>query len=386
MKKYLYIIPIAVLIIACGGNDESSSELDKTNLEQVRAKRALLKEDESKIIAQIEELDEIIAKLDTTKKLPLITIKNIATEEFEHFIELQGNVQTKNNLVLYSEYAGQLNAVNVKEGDRVSKGQVLARIDDGGLGQQRAQLEVQMNLAKTTYEKQERLWKQNIGSELSYLQAKANYEAQEKAISQLDAQLAKTSIRAPFSGMIDEVITEKGSMVSPGMTPVIRIVNNSDMYVEVDVPEAHLRNIQKGNKAMVSIPVLGKELESKIRSVGSFVNPANRTFKIELAIANKDGLIKPNLNAKVKINDYNNEEAVLIAQSLISEDSQGREYVYVVKDKDNNEAISERAYISTGLTSGDMIEVLEGLSTDQEIVVEGARAIREGQKVKIKNS
>ena len=135
---------------------------------------------------------------------------------------------------------------------------------------------------------------------------------------------------------------------------------------------------------IIEIPVLGQTIESKIRSVASFVNPASRTFKVEVAIPDQHDLIKPNLNAKVKINDYSNEAAILITQNLISEDSKGREYVYVIKDRSENEAVSEKVFISTGLNSGDFIEVLDGLNEEHEIVVEGARAIREGQKVKIK--
>lgn len=386
MKRHTILIAAFILILNACSNPEGQDVLDRTSLDDIRAKRTELKAQEAKLLEKIEEMDSLIASLDKNKRLPLITVKNIKKETFNHFIELQGNVQTKNNLILYPEFSGQLVGVKVKEGDRVAKGQVLAIINDGGLSQQRAQIEVQLNLAKTTYEKQERLWKKNIGSEMDYLQAKANYEGQSEAMNQLNAQISKTKIRAPFSGTIDEVISEKGSMVSPGMTPVMRIVNNSKMYVEIDVPESHLKNIRNGSLVEIEIPVLDQTFQSEIRSVGSFVNPANRTFKVEVAIPNKSGMIKPNLNAKVKINDYNNVEAILITQNLISEDSKGREYVYVVKDKTEDEGISEKVFISTGLTSGDYIEVKEGLNEGHQIVVEGARAIREGQKVKIKNS
>ena len=387
MKTFIqstYSIGIAMLLLlaSCVGNGGSEG-VDPNDLEALRAKKAELLENEHKLKAEIEDLEAKISKLDSSESFEKITVNRIKTEMFTHFVELQGNVQTKNNLVLFPEYAGQLISVPVNEGQRVSKGQVLAVIDDGGLGRQRSQIEVQVDLAKTTYEKQERLWKKNIGSEIQYLQAKTNYEAQAEALKQLDAQLEKTTIRAPFNGVVDEIISEQGSMVSPGMTQVMRIVNNSNMYVEVDVPESHLKNIKLGNKAIVEIPVLGESIESSVRFVGSFVNPANRTFKVEVAIPNESGLVKPNLNAKVRINDYINESAIMIAQSLISEDSKGKEYVYLIKDRKKNMGVSKKVFIETGLVNGDLIEVTNGLAVDHEIVVEGARAIREGQKVEI---
>ncbi|MDB4304239.1 efflux RND transporter periplasmic adaptor subunit, partial [Desulfosarcina sp.] len=157
-----------------------------------------------------------------------------------------------------------LTNVYVKEGQKVNKGQILAKIDDGGLSQQLTLLQIQTDLAKTTFERQERLWKQNIGSEIQYLQAKSSYEAQAQAVAQLKQQVSKTTVRAPFSGTIDDVITEQGSVVAAGQSQLMRIINLDDMYIETDIPESYVTNVVKGKEVTVEFPILGKTIDSKI--------------------------------------------------------------------------------------------------------------------------
>jgi RND family efflux transporter MFP subunit len=389
MKKIISLIVItSLLLISCGDNKEQSIEdiIATDNLETIRQKRATIVTQQQEINNQIKKLDDKISELDKSKKIPLITTFTVQQEVFNHYLELQGSVQTKQNLVIYPEMGGILNRVYVKEGQRVSKGQLLASIDDGGLGQQVAQLQIQADLAKTTFERQERLWNQKIGSEIQYLQAKSSYEAQQKAVSQLKSQLEKSSVRAPFSGVIDDVISEQGSVVSPGQSQLMRIVNLRDMYIETDVPESYISSVSKNKDVLVEFPVLGKTMNAKIRQTGNFINPANRTFKIEIAVPNKDRAIKPNLTAKLKINDYTNENAILIPQDIISENANGEQYIYVVKDKNGKYAIADQVIIETGKTQGDVIEVLKGLEkNDVEIIQEGARSVRNQQEVEISN-
>jgi membrane fusion protein (multidrug efflux system) len=389
MKKIISLIVItSLLLISCGDNKEQSIEdiIATDNLETIRQKRATIVTQQQEINNQIKKLDDKISELDKSKKIPLITTFTVQQEVFNHYLELQGSVQTKQNLVIYPEMGGILNRVYVKEGQRVSKGQLLASIDDGGLRQQVAQLQIQADLAKTTFERQERLWNQKIGSEIQYLQAKSSYEAQQKAVSQLKSQLEKSSVRAPFSGVIDDVISEQGSVVSPGQSQLMRIVNLRDMYIETDVPESYISSVSKNKDVLVEFPVLGKTMNAKIRQTGNFINPANRTFKIEIAVPNKDRAIKPNLTAKLKINDYTNENAILIPQDIISENANGEQYIYVVKDKNGKYAIADQVIIETGKTQGDVIEVLKGLEkNDVEIIQEGARSVRNQQEVEISN-
>ncbi|GFZ90849.1 RND transporter [Aquaticitalea lipolytica] len=386
MKHILSIIAIAFILTSCGEEKKNSVEkvLESNNLETIRTKRAELVGQQEAIHAKIKLLDEKISELDTTKNIPLITTFTAKQEVFNHMLELQGNVTTKNLMVITPEYNGILTNVYVKEGQKVTKGQVLARIDDGGLGQQLAQLQIQADLAKTTFERQKRLWDQKIGSEIQYLQAKSSYESQQQAVNQLKQQLAKTTVRAPFSGTIDDIITEQGSVVGAGQTQLIRIVNLDNMYIETEVPERYISNVVAGKNVQVEFAVLGKTIDTKVRQASDFINPANRTFKVEIAIPNKEKTIKPNLTAKLKINDYTSENALLVPQSIISENAEGEQYVYVVKNKNaNGEGVANRVIIKTGKTQGDVIEVLEGIENGVEIIKEGARSVKDGQTVKV---
>jgi len=385
MKNIFTLLIISLVFASCGGDKNKSVEdiLATDNLEQIREKKTTLDASQQEIASQLRLLEAKIKELDPQEKIPLITTFTAVQSIFTHYVELQGSVNTKQNLLVFPEYSGILTKVYVKEGQKVTKGQILAKIDDGGLSQQVAQLQIQADLAKTTFERQERLWNQKIGSEIQYLQAKSNYEGQQKAVSQLQQQVGKTVVRAPFSGTIDDVITEQGSVVAPGQSQLFRIVNLKDMYIETDVPERYISNVTAGKVVHVEFPILGTSMDAKVRQAGNFINPANRTFKIEVAVANKDNTIKPNLTAKLKINDYTNEKAILIPQSIISENAKGEQYVYTIADKDGNKAKAKRVIIETGKTQGDFIEVLLGLENGNEVVEEGARSVKDGQEVKI---
>ena len=384
--KYIYsLILVSFLLSSCKNVKKKSVEeiIATNNLELIRKKKTELDASAQEILVQLKQLEKTIKILDPQEKIPLITTFHAKEAIFNHFVELQGNVNTNQNLVIYPEFSGVLSGVYVKEGQKVSKGQILAKIDDGGLSQQLSQLKIQSNLAKTTFERQERLWNQKIGSEIQYLQAKAAYESQLEATKQLQQQIGKTVVRAPFSGTIDDVITDQGSVVAPGQSQLFRIVNLDDMYIETDVPERYVSDIIKGKEVNVVFPFLGKEINAKVRQAGNFINPANRTFRVEVAIPNKDTAIKPNLTAKLKINDYTNKKAILIPQSIISENAEGQQYVYTITNKVENKARVKREFIETGRTQGDYIEVLSGIVNNEEIIDEGARSVKDGQEVKI---
>ncbi len=388
MKKLVFIFSMLLILASCGQKDGKSIEkvIEKGDLTAIRAKRSEIVAEQQAIADKLKQLDEAISSLDSIKKLPLVTTITAKDTLFNHYLELQGSVETKKNIVLYPEAAGTLVRVMVKEGQRVSKGQILARIDDGGLSQQVAQMEVQAELAKTTYERQKKLWEQKIGSEIQFLQAKTNYESSKNGVDQMKRQLAKATVTAPFSGIVDDVMAEQGSVVAPGQTELIRIVNLNDMYIEVEVPESYISSIVKGKETKVYFPVLGKTIDTKIRQVGNYINPNNRSFTVEISVPNKDGVIKPNLTAKVKINDYTSEKAILIPQSIISENSEGDQYAYITAGKDaKNIAEAKRTIVKTGKTQGDYIEILDGITNGDDIISEGARSVKDGQKVEIIN-
>ena len=385
MKKLITLIIVSVLVISCGGNESKTIDgaIESGDLVALQKKKDELTTQQQEIHDQLKKIDEKLDELNPEKNIPLITAFTVTDTIFNHYVELQGSVETKQNLVVTAEMGGILLRVYVKEGDKVNKGQLLASVDDGGMGQQLAQMQVQADLAKTTFERQKRLWDQKIGSEIQYLQAKSNYEGQQNAINSMKQQLGKASIRAPFSGTIDDVITEQGSVVSPGQTPIMRLVNLSDMYIQTDVPETYITNVKTGKDVEVMFPVLNKTLDAKIRQTGDFINPENRTFKVEIAVPNTDKTIKPNLTARLKINDYTNEKAILIPQNIISENAEGEQYIYILENKEGEKAVAKRVIIETGVSQGDVIEVLSGIKDGDQIIEEGARSVKDGQTVKI---
>ncbi len=388
MKKLILLFGLPLVLISCGGDAETKSideVLKSEDLNQIRAKKSELSTEQAQIAEQIDRLDEAIKKLDKNRRMDLVSIHTIQDTLFKHYAEVQGNVATDENIIIYPEFSGILTDVRVNEGDRVSKGQVLARIDDGGLQNELVQLEAQERLAKTTYERQERLWEQNIGSEMQYLEAKTNFEALQSSVNRLKSQLNKTVVRAPFSGVVDDVISEQGEVVNPGQNQLFRLISLDNMYVEADVPENYLSKISKGTEVKVSIGSVGREFEGKISQVGNNINPNNRTFRIEVAVPNENGLIKPNQIATIKLNDYTKENAIVIPESSIQKNAQGESIVYVLEQENTeNFGTARKVVVETGMVYNDSIEIKEGLESGQILITDGAKNIRDGQEVKFR--
>ncbi|WP_264548666.1 efflux RND transporter periplasmic adaptor subunit [Flavobacterium sp. N2820] len=384
MKKILYISLLGLLITSCGGDSKTASvdkAIESKDLTTIKTTRAEIQKQYDAIGAELAKLDLAIAELDTLKKSALVTTAIVNDTIFTHYIDIQGNVDTKQNLIIYPEYSGVLTQVYVKSGQKVNKGQILARIDDGGLSNQLAQMETQATLAKTTFERQKNLWDKKIGSEIQFLQAKTNYEAQMKAVAQMKAQLGKTIVKAPFSGVIDEVITEKGQVVGPGQQ-LMRIVNLSDMYVSANVPESFIGKIKNGAIVDVEVKSTGKIYKGKVRQIGNYINPNNRNFSIEVAVPNSDNLLRPNQVAVLKIEDYKKPNAILVPESIVTENAVGEKIIYTV-DTSGKEPKAIKKTIVVGLTSGANIEVKSGLNKGEQIIIEGARSVQNGDIVEI---
>jgi RND family efflux transporter MFP subunit len=384
MKKASLIFISTLFLISCGSKNPSVDEtIENGNLKEIRAQLDALTEQHDQLGMDIQKLSAAAKALDTTVNLTLVTAIKAKDTLFKHFIELQGNVTTKENILVNAEYSGTLQRVFVTEGEKVRKGQLLAQIDDGGLEAQLAQLKAQSNLAETTFERQKRLWDQNIGSEIQFLQAKTQYESNKSAVTQLEKQLSKARVVAPFNGTIEHITSEQGSNISIG-TPILRIVSLDQMYIETEVPERYLPSIEKGTDVIAVFPVLGKKVDTEIRQVSNYINPSNRTFKIEINVPNKDRMIKPNLTAKVVINDYTNNSTFLLPQSIISENSDGQQYLYIASEiQDDGQAEVHQAIVETGKTQGDLVEIISGIKAGDYLIKEGARSVQEGQKVKI---
>jgi RND family efflux transporter MFP subunit len=386
MKKILYITVLALLLVACSGDNKTGNleeVLQSKDLAKIKASRENVHKEYEKLVADLAKLDKAIAALDPNKKNPLVQTITLKDTLFTHYIEIQGNVDTKENIMISPEYSGVLTQVNVKAGQRVSKGQVLARIDDGGMSSQLAQAETQLALAKTTFEKQKNLWDQKIGSEIQYLQAKTSMESQQKMVAQIKSQLNKTVVTAPFSGTIDDVLIEKGKVVAPGME-LFRIVNLTNMYVTANVPENYIGQLKVGAVVDVYLNSLGKNYKGKVRQIGNYINPNNRTFGIEIALPNPDNLLRPNQVAVLKIEDYKNPKALLLPENIIQEKADGSKIIYVIeKADDKNSSKATQKTIEIGYTSGAFVEVKAGLQVGEIVITEGGKALKDGQTVEV---
>ncbi|MBD98754.1 MAG: efflux transporter periplasmic adaptor subunit [Verrucomicrobia bacterium] len=388
MKTRIKLSSITLLLLtisACGGGEENldvDTVLASKDFAQIEVLTTKLNAEKLAIEEDINRLMELAGQLDSNKKLPLITALSLNPQKFQHYVEIQGDVMTDQNILVFPEYQGILKKVNVKMGDRLQSGQTIGLIDDGGLKESIDAQKSRVDLAKTTFERRERLWKKDIGSEIQYLAAKSDYESAQKSMENMQAQLAKAAITAPYSGIVDEVLTDEGQLVAPGQTPIVRLVNLDEMYVEADVPESYLATVTQNKTVIVHFPVLDTSIEASVNKTSNYINPDNRTFRIEVELPETNLAVKPNLMAKLKVNDYTNEKSILIPQNLISENASGDQYVYVISN-DGGKMIAHKTIISTGLQQNDYVEVTRGLKEGDLIVEEGARTVKDGQEVKI---
>ncbi len=377
MKKLFLLSTISILLFSCGKKEEANIDdlIESKNLVNIKAKRDILQADLSK-------LETAIAKLDIKKsEEALVSVMTVKDTIFNHFLEVQGEVNTKENILIQPEMPGTLVALNVKAGQRVSRGQVLGRTDDAGMSQQLAAMENQYNLAKTTFERQKNLWDQKIGSEIQFLQAQTQMVGAQKAVLQMKAQLSKTLIKAPFSGVIDEVFVERGQVVAPSMQGLMRIVNLSNMYVSTKVPETYIGKLKVGTVVNVGLSSLGKTYVGRVRQIGNNINPTNRSFGIEVGVPNPDNLLRPNQVAKLQIIDYTNKNAIAIPTNSVLSNGDGTKYVYTAENSNGKTGIAKKVVITTGQSSGNLTEILSGLDALDIIVTEGLNTITEGTKL-----
>jgi len=381
MNKIFYLFTI-LLLFSCENNETFDSILKSNDIEKIKLARKTIVASQQDLNSKIEQLDNRIEELNENPQLPIVQVVSVTPSQFDHYIQVQGSVKSDQLISIFPEFSGVIKNIYVKSGDDVKKGQSLIKIDDGGLKEQLSQLEIKFELTKTTFERQKRLWEQKIGSEIQFLETKSMFEAQKQAINQLKKQIQKTLIQAPFSGTIDNVIVKLGEVVYPGRSNLMMLLNMDNLYVESNVPEKYISSIKTGNKVVLEFPLIGKSVSSTVRQSGNYIHPINRTFKIEIDVKTNDFEVKPNLNSKVKINDYSNEKALMINQNIISVDSNNKEYVYKLFTKNNKDYVSKTT-IETGKNDGKNIEVISGLNQGDLIVSEGIRKLVDNSRVKI---
>ena len=387
MNKF-YTILLITVIIGCNSSGSTSIEslIENKDLDELKKRKDEYVNAMNAMKVELNEINSGIAFLDENERLTLVSKYEIKEQVFTSYIEAQANLKTRKNILILPEFQGTLEKIYVDEGQSVSKGKLLAEINDSGLKDQLDQLIIQRDFAKENYERIQRLWENNIGSEIQFLKSKSDFESIQKGVDQMRDMLSKTKIYAPFTGVIDEIIANQGSNLIPGVTNILRLVNLDDVYAEAFVSEKYISSIINGTEALVKIPLLNKEIQSKITQTGNFIDPNNRTFRIEIPVDNSDRRIKQNLDAKILINTYKKDNAVVVPLRIIREDAEGKNYIYVMdEDKKDGVYITRKAVIKIGNKSNTDAEVIEGLNFGEIIVLEGANLVEDLQRVKLIN-
>jgi RND family efflux transporter MFP subunit len=385
MKK-IYTLLLIIILSGCNSSRNASIEslIELGDLEELKKRKKEYVDAMNTMKVELNDINNGISLLDENERLTLVSKYEIQQTIFNTYIEAQANLKTRKNVLILPEFQGTLEKVFVSEGQKVKKGQLLAEINDSGLNEQYEQMIIQAEFAKENFERTQRLWDNNIGSEMQYLKSKTDYEASKKMVDQMKDRLLKTKIYAPFDGEIDEIISNVGSNLIPGVSQILRLVNLDIIYAESFVSEKYISFIGEGTEAIVQIPLLNMEYRSSVNQTGNFINPSNRTFRIEVPVENFDNRIKQNLDAKIKINIYKKDDAIVIPLRIVREDALGKNFVYVMSE-DNKEGVylTSKQFITLGNKSEDKVEVTEGLALGDIVVLEGAYSVEDSQRVKL---
>lgn len=380
MKNTFILLLAAALFAACGGKDTSDLGRRRQELDSLKAAYKALGE-------RIKEVDAWIAEHDTTVKrnLASVTALPLTPTRFEHFVQVHGHVKADKSADLYGG-GGRVRRILVQEGDRVSQGQLLVDLDNDAIEKQMAQAEAAYELARDVFAKQEALWKQQIGSEVQYLQAKSNKEQAEAGLAAMREQLRMSRITAPFSGTVDEIMVTVGQMTAPQL-PVARVVDLAGASLEAEVPESYLQRVKAGDPVRVEFPSLGDTIMASLSNVSRYIDPANRTFKVALRMPAGEGYVRPNLLSVVHIRDVVQDSAVVVPARCIQEDVGGRSYVFVLESDGNGNKVTRKVVVERVLDYRGMTMVKrepgKGLAGTETIVDEGAKSVADGQRVQV---
>lgn len=369
--KYLALLGMGLILSACGPSG------DEAQLARLEREREALTE-------KIETLKQKIAQKGgpAAKRVKAMNVEISPVEKglFQHFIQVQGIVESDNNIMVAPQSSGLVEKIYVNVGDTVNRGQLLAELDGSILESSIAEVENGLRLAETIFERQQRLWDKNIGSEIEYLQAKNNKESLEKRLETLEEQYKMTKIFAPLSGTIDELLIKEGEMAAAGLG-AIRVVQLSNLKIVVDLSEVYISRIRKDDLVHVNLPITGREFDLRVSAVSQVIDPNNRTFQVEMKIPKSETGIKPNMLAVLTINDYANPEALTVPANIIQET--GTEKFVFVAEQHNEEWIARRRSVKTGKNYNNRAEVLSGLQEGEHVVTFGYQNLSDGNTLTV---
>ncbi len=375
-KAFTSILLMSLMVfvtVSCGKKEDNS-------LAGKKAQLATLQKESSTLTDKIQALQNEIDKLEPNKeqKVKTVAVSPIITENFQHFVEATGRLEAENNVFVSPQTGGALTRVFVKIGDYVTKGQKIATIDNSILRNSMQEVEIQLETAKTIFERQKNLWDQKIGTEVQYIQAKSSVESLERRINTLKSQDGLNVVVSPISGVVDEVRLKAGEIAAPGIG-IVRIVNFSDLKVVANVPDTYAGTISKGDMVKIKFPDLQKEISAKLSYVSQTINQVSRTFAVEAKVPNFDKSLKPNLTAIMNVNDQSKGAAIVITESFVQNTEQGS--IVYVAETEGNKKIARAKVVKTGLSYDGKIEIISGLSTGDLLITQGYQEIVDGQLI-----
>jgi RND family efflux transporter MFP subunit len=378
MKSSYLVILFALAATSCSKEGATDAERKKQELADARKEYQELKTKINTLESELKELDPEFAK--ETDKAILVSSFVPGKNTFQHKFDVRGSVKSKRNVLMSAEIPARIDRVHVRQGQNVSKGQLLVSLDADVLNNSIKELETQLELANTIYERQARLWEQKIGTEVQYLQAKNNKESLESRLATTKSQIAQANLRAPFSGSVDEVPAREGEMASPGI-PLVRLTSPEDMYIEAEVSERFLGKVVPGDRVEVQFPMQEKSIESTVAAVSDVINPENRTFRVDVRIPGSNIDLRPNQVTILQITDYVKKDAISIPTRLLLRDDQG-EYVYAIEKKGKDD-VAKKIRVKSGMTYSGQTEIIEGLKGDEQLIDKGFRDVAEGVQVAV---
>jgi membrane fusion protein, multidrug efflux system len=370
MKQYILLTAAAIVLASCGNQSGDK----KAQLEKLKTEYKSMGEQIKKLEAEV-----VDNKTEDATTLKQIQLTEVSTSTFNHYVETQGNVEAKDNVWVGTKMPGStITKVLVHEGQQVKAGQVLAEGDATATQNQLAAAEINLANGKVLFHKVENLWKQNIGTEVNYLDAKSKVESGEKGVEALRAQIQYSKIIAPFNGVVDEVKIKEGEMVSQ-FAPGIKVVNMSSMKIKSKMADTYINKIKQGNKVLITIPDLNKEIAAAVTFTGNSVDAISRTFNVEVAIASSE--LKPNMLINMKINDASISKAIVINQNLVQTSEAGK--FVMVAEKNGNKMIAKRVIVKTGDSYNGNIVITNGLNNGDQLISTGYQDLIDGQEVKL---
>lgn len=384
MKKTIQILLASILLASCGNKEQSVDTLiESGDLAALKAKKVELQQQQQRLKSKITKLENKIQQLDTTQTgtVAFVEVETLKPQTFKHYITAQGSISSEENIMVSPEIPGVITKVHVKEGDKVKPGQLLATMDASALQSQLQQVETSYNLAETTYQRRKNLWEQNIGSEMQLLQSKSQMESLKSQMDAIKAQIAKARMVSPVSGTVDAVNLKLGEMANPGMNG-IRVVNMSELKAEARIADSYAGNIQEGDEVKIFLPDLNDTIYDKISFVSQAIDPKSRSITVETNLENKNRRLKPNMIAKLEINNYTADSTTVVSSNVLLSDPNSPNGYYIMGvEKENNAFVAKRYDVKIGKQYGGKTEILSGLPENATIITFGFGNVAEGQSL-----